>query len=108
MEEKADSLTPEQKAAIRAENQAKRDAGRPAWGVWTTGRITASHAGGGLVASPHRDLFAGTPAMCVTLPSAAGPCQPGNPNHTMYNQNGAPSVDAPAPVPANCTNRQYV
>ncbi|MBV9067134.1 MAG: DUF11 domain-containing protein [Acidobacteria bacterium] len=73
-----------------------------------THSIAASTSAGGVVMSSLSDMFDGYQAMCVSLTNATGPCQTGNVNYTMYNQNGPASVDAGVPAGPNCTNRQYV
>ena len=73
-----------------------------------THSIAASTSGGGTTMSSLSDMFDGYNAMCVSLTNATGPCQTGNANYTMYNQNGPASVDATVPAIATCTNRQYV
>jgi uncharacterized repeat protein (TIGR01451 family) len=73
-----------------------------------THSIVASTSGGGTTMSSLSDMFDGYNAMCVSLTNATGPCQTGNANYTMYNQNGPASIDATVPAGPTCTNRQYV
>jgi uncharacterized repeat protein (TIGR01451 family) len=73
-----------------------------------TNAIVASTSGGGTTTSTLSDMFDGYNGLCVSLTNATGPCQTGNANYTMYEKNGAASVDATVPAVPACTNRQYI
>lgn len=68
--------------------------------------IVASTSAGGTTMSTLSDMFDGYGAICVSLTNATGPCQTGNANFTMYNQNGPAAFDATVPAGPACTNRQ--
>lgn len=73
-----------------------------------TNAIVASTSGGGTTTSTLSDMFDGYNGLCVSLTNATGPCQTGNANYTMYEKNGAATVDATVPATPECTNRQYI
>jgi hypothetical protein len=73
-----------------------------------THAIAATTSGGGTTMSTLNDMFDGYNSICVSLTNNAGPCITGNPNFTMYNQNGPATIDTSVPAVLECTNRQYV
>ncbi|GEM_PF-1629650 len=73
-----------------------------------TGPVVASTSAGGTTMSTLNDMFDGYQGLCVSLTNATGPCSTGNANYTMYEKNGAATVDASVPAVPECTNRQYV
>jgi hypothetical protein len=58
------------------------------------GPVQATTSAGGFTASTLNDAFDGYNTMCVSLTGATGPCATGNPSFTIYNQNGAPTLDS--------------
>ena len=74
------------------------------------GPVQADTSGGGFVSSVLSDSFDGYGALCVSLDGSAGPCQSadgvgqiaGSSTVTMYNNNGAGTLDA------SCGNRQLI
>ncbi len=68
--------------------------------------IVASTSAGGTTMSSLSDMFDGYNAMCVSLTNATGPCQTGNANFSIFNQNGPATFDATVPPGPACTNRQ--
>lgn len=67
-----------------------------------TAATNATTIGGGFTTSTLTDAFDGYNSLCVSLTNATGPCVTGNPAYTIYNQNGAPTLDA------SCSNRQVL
>lgn len=73
-----------------------------------THAIVASTSGGGTTTSTLNDSYDGYQTICVSLTNATGPCQTGNANYSIYNNNGPAVVDTGVPAGPNCDNRQYV
>src|SRR5581483_10807994 len=63
-----------------------------------TGPVVASTSAGGTTMSTLNDMFDGYQGLCVSLTNATGPCSTGNANYTMYEKNGAATVDASVPA----------
>lgn len=67
-----------------------------------TGPVAATTSGGGTVSTTLNDAFDGYNTLCVSTTGATGPCETGNASYTIYNQNGAATLDAA------CGNRQVI
>lgn len=67
-----------------------------------TGPVAATTSGGGTVSATLSDAFDGYNALCISVTGATGPCETGNAGYTIYNQNGAATLDAA------CDNRQAI
>jgi len=67
-----------------------------------THAVAASTMNGGVTMSTLSDAFDGYGTICVSLTGANGPCQTGNAAFTIYNKNGAATLDA------SCGNRQVL
>jgi len=65
-----------------------------------TGPVNATTSGGGTVSTTLSDAFDGYQALCVSLTGAPGPCVTGNAAYTVYNNNGAGTLD--------CAGREVV
>lgn len=66
-----------------------------------TGPVSATTSGGGTVSSTLNDAFDGYNTLCLSSTSTAT-CETGNADFTIYNQNGAATLDA------SCSNRQII
>ncbi|MGH9144408.1 MAG: hypothetical protein ACRD3J_26550, partial [Thermoanaerobaculia bacterium] len=73
-----------------------------------THAIAASTSAGGTTMSTLNDMFDGYNSLCVSLTGNTGPCFTGDPNFTIYNQNGPATIDTSVPPVPECTNRQFV
>jgi hypothetical protein len=67
-----------------------------------TGPVNADTSGGGTVSTTLTDAFDGYGAICVSTTGNTGPCSTTNPGVTIYNNNGAGTLDA------SCGNRQVI
>jgi hypothetical protein len=67
-----------------------------------TGPVNADTSGGGTVSTTLTDAFDGYGAICVSTTGNTGPCSTGNADVTIYNDNGAGTLDAA------CGNRQVI
>lgn len=67
-----------------------------------THAVTATTSAGGTVNATLSDAFDGYNALCVSLTGATGPCATGNPDYTIYYNNG------PAAFDVGCSNRQVI
>ncbi|MBU4327254.1 MAG: hypothetical protein KKB91_05855 [Proteobacteria bacterium] len=65
-----------------------------------THSVTATTSAGGTEMAVLSDAFDGYNTLCVSLTGATGPCTTGDPDYTIYNQNG------PATFDVNCDSRQ--
>lgn len=59
-----------------------------------TQAVNATTSAGGTVASTLNDAFDGYNSICVSTTGASGPCATGDTDYTIYNDNGAGSLDA--------------
>jgi len=66
-----------------------------------TGPVNATTSLGGTVSSTLNDMFDGYNALCVSFNGSTGPCATGDPNYSIYNQNGPQ-------LPAELSGRQIV
>ncbi|MCC6457901.1 MAG: DUF11 domain-containing protein [Caldilineaceae bacterium] len=55
---------------------------------------------GGTTSTTLNDAFDGYNSICISLTGAMGPCETGDPDYTLYNQNGPASLE--------CSDRQVV
>jgi hypothetical protein len=67
-----------------------------------TGPVAATTSAGGTVSTTLTDSFDGYNALCVSTTGATGPCATGDADYTVYNDNGAATLDA------SCGNRQVI
>ncbi|HXU34294.1 MAG TPA: hypothetical protein VN851_27285 [Thermoanaerobaculia bacterium] len=67
-----------------------------------TGPVNADTSGGGTVSTTLTDAFDGYNAICVSTTGNTGPCSTGNAGVTIYNNNGAGTLDA------SCGGRQVI
>lgn len=59
-----------------------------------TGPVQATTASGGLVSTTLNDAFDGYNTLCVSLTGAMGSCRTGDADYVIYNDNGAPTLEA--------------
>ncbi len=67
-----------------------------------SGPVLATTSEGGTTSSTLNDAFDGYNSLCVSLVGATGPCSTESDSYTIYNNNGAGSLDE------SCENRQLV
>ena len=58
-----------------------------------TAAVVATTLSGGTTSSTLNDAFDGYGSLCVSLTGATGPCGTGNPSYTIYNKNGAATLE---------------